>query len=608
MEGITKEQKKAISLAAARRRRSLAQEMSHPENQDNPKLTGVEKVATNPLTRFAVSAGEPIVNLSEFIMRSTGIQGEEDQPGILTKSLQDYKDIVKGAEDKLQPHQVIAGKIADVGGNVASPLYWSAPGLRGAAPTIPGRILQGGEAGFLAGAAQEVDPNQSYLDQKITQLGFGLAGGLAGSSVIEATRAGLGFAGNLLKPLTRHGRATDIDDSLRNLATESVDDIVPMLRNARPGQTSSQAIAAGNRQSGKVVGGPLVSLEKDLSRKNPVSDRIQSIYKKQRLSRLKSIDSIAGTDANLKRAYQARKAATEKLYKIVEKSKKTVSVVRVSKAINGYASREPADKNLVTALNEISTGLKNPTPGALHSLSKRIKAMMESKTPGGQQEFNVQVLSHVKDILDDQIGRAEPAYRRARSLYKKLSRPINKMEVGRELKDALVNAKEGETAATFMNAIRNSPRTIKRSTGFSRYDDMSQVLDPADIKKINKISDELLTSEEAARMARNAVTTADNLTDEAARLPALLKREVVIANHVLKKLSDRDVGESYQKILLNRFTDPQKLAEVLSKPAGHPLRRKVVDNLVRAGIVSSPEILNQALLAVDVSLVNGKDE
>lgn len=91
-----------------------------------------------------------------------------------------------------------------------------------------------------------------------------------------------------------------------------------------------------------------------------------------------------------------------------------------------------------------------------------------------------------------------------------------------------------ETPGTFTNAVRNSPRTVKRATGVGYYDELGDVLEPAEIAKVEAVTNELLRQKHQSLMERSVRPMFSKLDKSIEpRLPAILERSVVIANHAL---------------------------------------------------------------------------
>ena len=213
--------------------------------------------------------------------------------------------------------------------------------------------------------------------------------------------------------------------------------------------------------------------------------------------------------------------------------------------------------------------------------------MMGKISPGGQKEFNVGVLDDIKTALDKQIGKSERAFRVAQAQYRRKSKTINRMQVGQELKKSLVNPAEQERATTFLNAMTNAPRTMKRATGFNRYDKLGDVLTPQQAKSVKEISDELINQARAKTSATGTESILSELPGAVTlSLPRVLSRPVVITNHVIRMIG-KDKSPEYKAILTDIMSDPKSLEKALQLPSESAKARMAKDIARELAIFSS---------------------
>lgn len=69
--------------------------------------------------------------------------------------------------------------------------------------------------------------------------------------------------------------------------------------------------------------------------------------------------------------------------------------------------------------------------------------------------------------------------------------PINKMQVGKALEDKLANVTGKETAASFLKVLEDPTLPMKKATGFNRYKDLGQVLNPREVQTAASVGGEL---------------------------------------------------------------------------------------------------------------------
>ncbi len=522
--------------------------------------------------------------LNNWLAEKTGLIEEIPEEG--------FSHLLREKEKKYQ-----AGRVAEgdegfdkdrIAGNIAS---MAIPGSAASkAATIPGKIA--GNAAIGAGYGVSIPAyNEDYWAEKADQAKTGalFGGGLTALGIPVAAGAGkiAEAVKRLIRPLTHGGRAKDVADTYRTIAGSGREKIVDALNKAQKGQTSGQAIAKANRSADDMFGSPIVRMEKDVAKKSPIADKMGSIYKGQENQRKRIIDAIAGTDDDMTRAVSRRSAETKPLYDAVDASTAKVNVAPVTSKIDDIIAKNKNDDAIVNPLLGIKEKLQDNSPVALHSLSKHIKRLM-GKTVDGKNEFDVKALNSVKQSIDDQINAVERTYGQARQTFADLSKPVNEMNVGRELSKSLTNPMGAESASTFNNALRNAPRTMKRSTGFNRYEKLGDVLPEEKLTAVNKVADELLTNQEAKKMASRVDSVLSDIsTQSKPQLPNALVREIMVANHLLKRLAHKNYGDDYQRLILDLQTNPKKLAEVLSQAPDDSMKKAIMGIIGQSSIAGA---------------------
>lgn len=450
------------------------------------------------------------------------------------------------------------------------------------------KMVQGGKIGGFYGltAPATDDGDLGYAGTKVAQTGGGaLLGGLIPGAIEGGKKIG-SVAKDIWNTRTSAGHMRLAKEYINSLVGDSRDKIVDALartqakaHTAVPGgskATGGQAIAEANIGAGERFGGPLVKLESMLGKAPETTTPIRSAQVAQEDARKGIIEAIAKTPKAKATATAARKAVTDPLYKQVDEAIDPVDIAPVKALLKDVLSKNRNESGVVKPLKEILDKLDDNSPQGLTSLSRELKEMMAKKTVSGQSEFNVGALTKIKQSLDEQIGKTVPAYTAAREATKELSKPINRMDVGEVLKDKLSSVKDRETALQYLKALDDVPKTFKQATGFPRYKELEQVLDPIEATGARKVGQELLRDNMAQRMA-SEVNLPGALTQEAsgtAQLPNALWRPAMIANYALKNLG-ADANQPVNKAVARIMADPAKLQKVLTLPEGNPQKEMV---------------------------------
>jgi hypothetical protein len=210
----------------------------------------------------------------------------------------------------------------------------------------------------------------------------------------------------------------------------------------------------------------------------------------------------------------------------------------------------------------------------------------------------------------DWIGSRSPEYRRARETFAAASGPINQMEVGRYLESRLTQPLSGEAtrAGTFATSMREAPTTIRRSTGETRFNYLSDVLTPEQINIVDSIRRDLVREEQAnalARRARTAVPNIEAVVTEAGGAPRVnfLNRVATIANEIISRLEGRLNRELAMKIAAD-LMDPQATANALERALRREANRANAVAAARAPFQATAEALRQPALRAIPQVTN----
>ena len=360
----------------------------------------------------------------------------------------------------------------------------------------------------------------------------------------------------------------------------------------------------------------------------------------QKAAQLAAVQTVGKTPAELKAAEAARSSTAKELYGIADEA-----LVPADKTFTGLLDRPSMDKVLARASNlaaekdiPFQIGQNRPAQSIPSSiLDAEGKPMGVTNIPGEVAKYPGSSLHMMKVAFDDLIknperfgiGAAEaqaigktrgeflkwaeakaPDYKTARETFAAQSKPINQMQVGQYLEGKLKPALEttgGETpaalkAATFANAMEQAPQTIKKSTGMTRFDELSQVLTPDQVKTLENVRADLarakLTEAQAAA-ARGAGPDVNLMGTETlgnVRAPNFINNVTTVANDILRRLQ----GKLDQKLAIElaaEMLDPAAAAAALEKAMARQAKgERLADPFKKAGKAASAVIRTPAAI------------
>lgn len=443
------------------------------------------------------------------------------------------------------------------------------------------------------------------------------------------------FARNAMAPRyatyleAAEGRGPEIVQALRNPAAELVPGSMP---------TAAQAAAPVGSARFAQLGASAAEV---------LPTEFMERAKEQAAARLAQMRTVGGTEAGLEAAKTARAKEAGKLYKAAEAGPPVTEAPEFTELL----SRPSMDKALSRAA-ELSAergqtfqiGKTAPAQTVASPILGPSGKPLTTTIPATQAKYPVASLHNLKLAMDDIIRNPErfgigaseaaaiaktrgeflgflkqksPLYEAARGEFAKRSGPINRMEIGQYLESKLLSplAEDApQRAGVFATAVEQAPLTIKRSLeGAPRFEKLSDVLTPEEVRKVEAIRADLAREAEASRMAR-AASAAGPEAGRGVQLPRanLMDRVFNVANKVVSSL-ERKIDRRLAIQIATEMLDPQQAAQVIedavayaekSRTTGARIRAKGRE--VRADISKySPEI--SAAVTIQNALAGGEN-
>jgi len=246
-------------------------------------------------------------------------------------------------------------------------------------------------------------------------------------------------------------------------------------------------------------------------------------------------------------------------------------------------------------------------PGSsLHAMKMAFDDLIKNPERFGIGAAEVGAIKGTRAQFLNWVEKNVPAYKTARETFADQSKPINQMQVGQFLEGKLKPALGEETArlraAGFASALESAPGTIKRATGESRFQALSEVLTPEQIKIVEDVRADLARArlaERQAQAARGAGPDVNLMGTEvmgSARAPNIINRTVSVANDILRRLQ----GKLDQKLAIElaaEMLDPASAAQALEKAMARQARgEKLADPFKKTGKAASKVLRTPAAI------------
>lgn len=532
------------------------------------QLTGLKEVVTHPIDTikglFKAAAGATALAAPEYTKAIVNVLGTD--PATLKEATDAAKAVGGDYANKYGSWESIKRTVAEQPVTALSDLSLIFSGGAGltrlgakvtsAAPAVSAPLAQ--VASGLQTAARRTDPFSAIAPT--VELGGRAAGATTNylrrvadpkfSALVDATE----------------GRGQAIVNALRNY-----DEYVA-------GGMPTAGVAATPAGSTKYS-----ALQAEVQRRMPTEYYERDIANKA--ARERALGPIAQDEAAMAAAVRAREAAAGPLYKTAQQG--TADVSGVLPVIDDLIAKNPGNTELVREMRQIRKGLIADTKtGQLRSDAGEIASVIDGIKARLAKEDNKFIKGQLRDIREKLVD-AVPGYRTAQEKFAEKSKPINIMQVGQYLEGKLKPAIEtpaGERAGIFSQALKEAPTTLKRSTGQARFQQLSEILTPDQVKVVEGIRKDLAREAEFTAQAREGGKAGKAVpAAELTKSPAFFSKLATLANTIIDRLQGK-INEKVALELATEMLDPKLAADVLEKAMARQAKgERLADPFKQAG-------------------------
>lgn len=542
---------------------------------DEPTTTPAERIAASPVTRLAIGAARPVVAATQAI--------DAGMKAVLPKSVYDIArpELSRGYEETQKLAKAGGQTGADVAGFAGEVLNPFGLAVSKAVPVAGGlidRMKSGAQVGAAYGAGSPVQSIDDFASEK----GGQIAGGAAFGGAIPMATTGLQAGGNaLLNLVPSFGTNRIASKALNEAAGTKRDQIIQLL-------TANRQLVPGSQGHAGEVAAPAGSTEfgglQDIVTKLPgASTAYRDMDLAQNAARVAAVRTVGRDRAALQTAEGARaaNAATNYGAAYQQAIKADPELAQLSK--NPFFQSALPDAMRLAEANQINP--KTDLTQFLHyvklSLDKQLGKTGDTALSRTEQE----AVNTAKGQLVSWLEKKNPDYGTARAAFAADSKPINQMQVGQYLEGKLTSPLSDEAkqrAVMYTQALRDAPGTLKRSTAFKSFDDLSQVLEPGQVQTVKAVGEDLARKAAHQDLASRGRSAAAEILDlSIPRLPAsgMFNPKYSVARAILNRLSGK-VENRTLRFLADKMQDPQEVAKLMN--LSPPQRAKVIDALIQS--------------------------
>ena len=275
-------------------------------------------------------------------------------------------------------------------------------------------------------------------------------------------------------------------------------------------------------------------------------------------ARVAQLQRIAGTDADMAAALQARGTATDQLRDAAFNEADQIAaqayqygatpggnIAGLRQQIMALAGPQGGRDAVSRTFDAVLRDLDRAEPSAqgLYQVRKSINDMIEG-TAGSDRDFaraSGAELMQMRNLVDAELANLAPSFETYRGAFQNMSRPINRMEVGRELlKRGSGAVADPNTGLRPLLPASLSRQTVdldalaQRATGFDNAR-AADILTPDDIGAIRAIQDDM----ERQNFRATAGSGGNSMTPERQALGERLGRSALEAVPVVGNFAER---------------------------------------------------------------------
>jgi len=221
-------------------------------------------------------------------------------------------------------------------------------------------------------------------------------------------------------------------------------------------------------------------------------------------------------------------------------------------------------KSLMSGVDDESKPIYHTDARVVASVIDGLKGTLENK----KNKYITRQLLELKGKFIESI----PGYSEAEAQFATMSRPINRMQLGKLLIDELqatMGEEAPQRAAAFVGAVKEAGPTIREATGMKYITTLKQILTPREFKNVNAIVADLQREAKAVRegrLARQAGPTAADVTAEGGAPPRFnwFNRLNSFVNKVMEKAEGK-INRRMAIKIAKEMLDPQQAAQALQQ-------------------------------------------
>ena len=334
----------------------------------------------------------------------------------------------------------------------------------------------------------------------------------------------------------------------------------------------------------------------------------------QNAARVASLQKISKTPRTLAGNIKRRADVTDAMYEQAKDAGDIVDpdplVSHIDSVIEENAGNPRLVKEFQRAKKSLMSGTDEAGAPTYHTDARVVASVIDGLKGTLENKKNKYITRQLLELKGKFIE-AIPGYNEAEAKFATMSRPINRMQLGKLLIDELQSTMGEEApqrATAFVGAVKEAAPLIREATGMKYITSLKQILTPREFKSVNAIVDDLQREAKAVRegrLARQAGPTAADVTAEGGAPPRFnwFNRLNSFVNKVMEKAEGK-INRRMAIKIAKEMLDPQQAAQALQQALDYSAQTEKRAAGLRAKAKQIETAANKPALAGAVSAQN----
>ena len=295
----------------------------------------------------------------------------------------------------------------------------------------------------------------------------------------------------------------------------------------------------------------------------------------QNAARVASLQKISKTPRTLAGNIKRRTDTTDAMYEQAKDAGDIVDpdplVSHIDAVIEENAGNPRLVKEFQRAKRSLMSGTDESGAPTYHTDARVVASVIDGLKGTLENKKNKYITRQLLELKGKFIE-AIPGYSEAEAQFATMSRPINRMQLGKLLIDELqatMGEEAPQRAAAFVGAVKEAAPLIREATGMKYITSLKQILTPREFKSVNAIVADLQREAKAVRegrLARQAGPTAADVTAQGGAPPRFnwFNRLNSFVNKVMEKAEGK-INRRMAIKIAKEMLDPQQAAQALQQ-------------------------------------------